>query len=343
MRSPSRQLRTTSVGAESRRIEHGEVGALGSGYAGLKVGAHLPAAEATDPRHRQRGLRGLAGRTRREAHVSLLDLCLDPSAELDHTALGLAHQAPDLRRPRAAERHLPAGGSLRQLPQSQPAQRRIQRAQRVAADRTREIGTRLGHHLGGGALKRVALLGELSLRLGDRRLGFWTDLAQHGQDLVPNPVARIERLDVRRIVAEWKTGFGCQQSRLVAPHGKDRSDQRAPSRPQPEERAAPRRGREPVEHRLGQIRASVTGGDPVESPRPAQPFGGLVARVPGGSLDVAATQFGPFHLELGAEFRAELADCLLVQVRIRTEAVVEVERRHGAWAQHLDEPRRGRG
>ena len=80
------------------------------------------------------------------------------------------------------------------------------------------------------------------------------------------------------------------------------------------------------------------------SPCAGAASGGLVARVPGGSLIVAATQFGPFHLELGAEFRAELADCpSSSEVRIRTEAVVEVERLHGAWAQHFDEPRSGSG
>ena len=75
-----------------------------------------------------------------EPDVPVLGVRLDPAAELDHPALGLLAEPPDLRRPRPPEGHLHAGRPLRQQPEHQTADRRIHLRQRVAPDRSRRLG-----------------------------------------------------------------------------------------------------------------------------------------------------------------------------------------------------------
>ena len=111
---------------------------------------------------------------------------------------------------------------------------------------------------------------------------------------------------------------------------------------EPEQSPATGRGGEPVEHRLGQVRAGVAGGDPIEPGRAAaapRPRNAL----PGRGLHVSRAQLGPVHLQLDAERRAELQAGFLVAVRVRAQAVVEMQPDHGIPTERLDQARSRRG
>ena len=168
------------------------------------------------------------------------------------------------------------------------------RAARARRPRSRRAGARrrplerLGRP---AASSSLGLLGELGLGLGDRCLGRGADLVEHGQHLVADPVARVERLVVGRVVAERQPRLLGQRARSRAREiAEQRPDQAAPPRGAARAAAGARRGREAVEHGLGQVGAGVAGGDPVEAALGAQPLGGRVARLARRGLDVALSE-----------------------------------------------------
>ena len=179
--------------------------------------------------------------------------------------------------------------------------------------------------------------------LRDRPFRPGTDLAEHRQHLVANPVARVEWLGVGGIVPEGQPRLGHQAARQIAVHGNHRTDDRAAASSEPEQSPATGRGGEPVEHRLGEVGAGVAGGDPIEPSGAPQPLRGRVTSLPGHGLDVSRAQLRPVDLQLDAERRAELHAGFLVAVRVRAQAVVEMQSDHGIPTKRLDQARSRRG
>ena len=185
-----------------------EVGAVRHRDARRELHADLPAAEAADAGHRQGGRRRLGDSLRGEADVSTLDPGLQPAAEFDDAALRVIDQPPDLIGAAAPEGHGGSGCALRQSLQREAADRRMERRECVLADRSCGLSTGLGEDISHNPLERLRLFRELRLGLGDRRLGVGTDLPEHWQDLIAEPVPRIDRLGVRGVVAERQAGGG---------------------------------------------------------------------------------------------------------------------------------------
>ena len=79
-------------------------------------------------------------------------------------------------------------------------------------------------------------------------------------------------------------------------------------------------------------------GDPIEEPALSDPLGRLVARFPRASLQVATIgHLYTLDLELDPEPVAELGAEALVGVRLRPQAVVDVEADQGAGLDQLQE------
>ena len=194
MRSPSRQVRTSSCAAERVGVERRELGAGGLDRRRVELGAHLPARRPG----RGRGAPSATGTGAAsigagdEADVAATRRARrTPAAELDRAALGARRQADDLGGARAAERDRPAAArsaSARSASRRRPGS---SAASAVGGDRDR-AGVRRrppSSSSSDDAVEQRRLLGELGAGLGDVALGGRADLAQHRQDLGADPVA----------------------------------------------------------------------------------------------------------------------------------------------------------
>ena len=137
MRSPSRQVRTSSPASSASGVERREVGPGGLDRARMELGADLPGAEPGEPGHAQGDRRGgRSGLDDGGAEADGLRFADRPqaAAELDLAALRTRRKPHDLGRALAPERDLTAGGALGERAQGEPLERRVPAGERLGGD-----------------------------------------------------------------------------------------------------------------------------------------------------------------------------------------------------------------
>ena len=176
-------------------------------------------------------------------------------------------------------------------------------------------------------VEHLRLVAQQGRRAQDVRGGGGVDLRQLRQQAVADPVARVGRLGVGRVVAPGETPLLAVGGRLGASEGEQRPRQPPVAGPHAQQRAAARRGGEPVENRLDLIVGGVAGHDR-RLVRQRQSGGRGVAGVARPRLQVAGALRAPraLDLELHPQLLAELGAVALVLAGVVAQAVVDVER-----------------
>ena len=267
------------------------------------------------------------------------------AAEVDPPALGTGGEPNDLGRSPAPERDPVATGPLGQRTQGQPAKGGLPSGERIGADRDRAGSRSRGlQGLEHDSIEELDLFDQLGLGLGDVALDR-PDLAKRGQRLGPDPVTREPQVEVRFVVGERQLGIGREAAGVGALEPEQRPDHAAAARLQAAERARPGRGRKAIEHRLGEVRPRVAGGDP-GSPGPhPQTLGRRVSHFPRRRLKVAVSseRLGTLDVEIDPQPGAEVAADQLVALRRVAKPVVDVQGVDALRVDRLGEARRQAG
>jgi hypothetical protein len=138
--------------------------------------------------------------------------------------------------------------------------------------------------------------------------------AQRRHEAMSHAPARVRVALVRRVLAPREPALAAVRGGLLARAREQRPHHAALARPHAQQRPPPRRGREPVEHRLDLVGRRVPRGHQrVVRPREAVSF--RVAQLARPGLHVADGRAGPERLEAGAQPLAQLGAEGLIAVR----------------------------
>jgi hypothetical protein len=233
----------------------------------------------------------------------------------------LGGEGQDRRAVGSGERHRLTGGTLREARQGGARQARRLGPQRLerhgdAQPRDRLVGRPLEH---------LPLVAQQEAGLGDRAFGGRRQRAQHRQHLVAQPGAREARILVGRVIAPGEAARAAVLAGVLASGLQQRPDEAAAARRHAEQCARAGRDRKPVEDGLGLVAGRMRGGE-VGPVLIREPLGDRVARLARLRLQVALAQLHALDGQRDAEAVADDAAELLVGVRSRPQAVIDVER-----------------